>query len=99
MAKKYAVLAKTEYEKLCNFDYGDLYSVKNGSKHTFFGKYLQIFTCVNHYGRLYIKVNFYPEGGRAFNFDCLDEAIEWAKSHVEVAETKTDGGDDNENHH
>lgn len=87
-----ASLTKAEYEKLCMFDYGDLYSIKTGAKHTFFGKQLQIFPCVNRYGKLYIQVNFYPEGHKSFDFDCLDDAVQWAKKRVTVTDQKMDGG-------
>ena len=69
------------------FDYGDLYSIHHGLKHTFFGKHLQIFVCVNRYGKLYIQVNFYPEGHKSFDFDCLDDAVDWAKRRVNVIDT------------
>lgn len=84
MAKILAMLTPQEYEKLCGFDYGDLYSAHRGTIYTHFSPSLEIFVGVNRYGRLFINVNFYPEGHKTFNFDCLSDAIKWAKKRVRV---------------
>lgn len=86
MSKIFATLTKQEYEKLCSIDYGDLYSAHRGVIHTFISKSLEIFVGVNFQGRLYINVNFYPEGHATFNFDALSKAINYAKRHVSVIE-------------
>lgn len=84
MNKIYAILSKEEYEELCAFDYGDLYSIRNGVNFTHFGKNLEIFCGVNRCGKLFINVNFYPIGHKTFDFDKLSEAIKWIKKHIEV---------------
>lgn len=86
MAKIFATFTKAEYEELCNFDYGKLYSIHTGVNYARFGDGLEIFCGVNKNGRLFISVNFYPEGHRTFNFDDLYGAIKWAKNHVGVIE-------------
>lgn len=84
MANTLATLTRAEYDKLCSFDYCDLYSVKRGAINTFISKNIEIFVGVNRYGRLFINVNFYPEGHKTFNFDSLSTAIDWAKKRVTV---------------
>lgn len=86
MAEKLATLTKSEYEKLCSFDYSDLYSAHRGAIFTDISNSLEIFVGVNRSGRLFINVNFYPEGHKTFNFDCLSSAIKWAKKRVSVIE-------------
>lgn len=86
MTRIYATLTKAEYEELCTFDYGKLYSIHTGVNFVRFGDKLEIFCGVNKNGRLFINVNFYPEGHKAFNFDDLSGAIKWAKKHVNVKE-------------
>ncbi len=86
MAKILATLTYAEYDKLCSFDYCDLYSVKRGAINTFISKNLEIFVGVNRNGRMFINVNVYPEGHKTFNFDSLSDAIKWAKNRVTVIE-------------
>lgn len=86
MAQALAKLTKQEYEKLCSFDYNDLYSVHRGAILTHISDDLEIFVGVNRNGRLFINVNFYPEGHKTFNFDSLSCAIKWAKKRVDVVE-------------
>lgn len=84
--KIFATLTKKEYEQLCVFDYKDLYSIHQGAINTYFGQNLEIFCGINRYGKLFINVNFYPEGHRAFDFDELDKAIKWIKTKIEVVD-------------
>lgn len=84
MNKKLATLTAEQYARLCSLDYSDLYSIHHGATPITLGHRLEIFVAVNQYGRLYINVNFYPEGHRTFNFDNLDSAIAWVKKRVEI---------------
>lgn len=84
--KIFATLTKKEYEQLCAFDYKDLYSIHHGMINTYFGENLEIFCSTNHCGKLFINVNFYPEGHRTFDFDELDKAIKWIKTKIEVVD-------------
>jgi hypothetical protein len=86
MVKILATLTAEEYKRLCTFDYCDLYSIHKGMRTTFISDSLDIFVGTNRHGRLYINVNFYPEGHNAFDFDKLDKAITWAKNRVKVDE-------------
>jgi hypothetical protein len=86
MKNTLAILTKEEYSRLHNFDYCDLYSAHRGAILTPISNSLEIFVGVNRNGRLFINVNFYPEGHRTFHFDDLSGAIKWAKRHVNVAE-------------
>lgn len=91
VAQILATLTKQEYEKLCSFDYCDLYSAHRGAIFTDISDSLEIFVGVNRSGRLFINVNFYPEGHRTFNFDSLSNAIKWAKNRVSVIEQPKEG--------
>ena len=92
MVKKLATLTTGEYEKLCSLDYGDLYSIHGGSSSNFISRSLEIFVGVNRYGKLYINVNFYPEGHATFDFDDLAKAIRWATKRVAVIEGTGEDG-------
>ena len=82
MAQILATLTPQEYEKLCRFDYCDLYSAHKGAIFTPISESIEIFVGVNRYGHLFINVNFYPRGHKTFNFDCLSDAIKWSKKRV-----------------
>lgn len=84
--KALATLTAEEYKRLCTFDYSDLYSIHDGMRTAFICDSLDIFVGTNRHGKLYINVNFYPEGHNAFDFDKLDKAIAWAKKRVKVEE-------------
>ena len=86
MAKALATLTQQEYEKLCAFDYCDLYSIHRGVIFTHICDSLEIFASVSRSGRLFIVVNFYSEGHKTFDFDNLSRAIKWAKNRVCVIE-------------
>ena len=76
-------------DKLERFDYGDLYSIHRGMNP---GRYwedhdaVEIFIGVNRNARLYIIANIdCGAHSRTFDFDQLDEAVNWVKRRVEVA--------------
>lgn len=88
MIKYFATFSREELERLNSLDYNQLYSLCKGVQFNTFGENeeLEIFCGVNRAGRLFINVNFYPEGHRSFDFDKLGEAIKWAKKHIKIKE-------------
>ena len=93
MAKKLGTVSKKTFEKLEKFDYGNLYSIHRGANPELYwadDDDIEIFIGVNRYARLYIIANIRPEHSRTFDFDQLDEAVDWIKRRVEVRDNAAD---------
>lgn len=87
MAKTLGVVSRKTLKKLMQFDYGNLYSIHNGSNLHYWEEddAVEIFVSVNRYGRLYIVASIaFGEHIRTFDFDNLDRAVDWIRRRVEV---------------
>ena len=88
MAKKLGAISRKTMEKLEQFDYGDLYSIRRGAISGLYWDWddaIEIRVGVNRAAHLYIIVDI-GRGShfKTFDFDQLREAIDWVKRRVEV---------------
>lgn len=92
MAKKLGVISSKTFEKLVKFDYGDLYSIHKGTNCGYWENddAVEIITGVNRFDRLYIIASIdYGKHFKTFDFDRLDEAVEWVKRRVDIVDEKS----------